>query len=67
LAETVAKVVGFNGQIAFDTSKPDGSPRKLMNIERLNAAGWKPRTSFRDGLALAYDDFRSRSPDVFVQ
>jgi GDP-L-fucose synthase len=67
LSETIAKVVGFNGQIAFDTSKPDGSPRKLMNIERLNAAGWKPRTAFRDGLALAYDDFRSRSQDVFVQ
>ena len=66
LSETVAKVVGFNGQIAFDTSKPDGTPGKLLNVARLNAAGWKPRTSFRDGLAVAYDDFRSRSQGAFV-
>lgn len=59
LAETVKDVVGYQGTIEFDASKPDGTPRKLMNVERLNAIGWKARTTLHDGLARAYQDFQA--------
>jgi GDP-L-fucose synthase len=54
LAETVCGVVGFEGQLAFDSSKPDGTPRKLMDSSKLFALGWKPRIALRDGIADAY-------------
>ena len=54
LAETVCDVVGFDGQLAFDSSKPDGTPRKLMDSSKLFALGWKPRIALRDGIADAY-------------
>lgn len=57
LAETIASVVGFKGKILFDASKPDGTPRKLMDVERLADMGWKWSTSLRDGLALTYKWF----------
>ena len=57
LAETVMQVVGFNGRIVFDTSKPDGTPRKLLDVSRLSALGWRARTTLRDGIALANADF----------
>ena len=57
LALGVAKVVGFQGAIDFDTSKPDGTPRKLMDSSRLNALGWQANVSLEQGLALAYNDF----------
>jgi GDP-L-fucose synthase len=56
-ARTVAGVVGFGGKIVFDTSKPDGTPRKLLDVSRLSAMGWKAKVSLRQGLAQAYDDF----------
>ncbi len=59
LARLVAKVVGYNGRIEQDPTKPDGAPRKLMDVTRLNALGWKARTGLEDGLALAYRDFLS--------
>lgn len=59
LAETVAKVVGYQGKLEFDASKPDGTPRKLMDVERLNAMGWKAHTQMQDGLATAYRDFQA--------
>lgn len=59
LAETVAKVVGYQGRLEFDASKPDGTPRKLMDVGRLNAMGWKARTRMQDGLATAYQDFQA--------
>ena len=62
LARTVARVVGFRGSLRFDTSKPDGTPRKLLDSARINALGWKPRTRMEAGIALAYQDFLSRWP-----
>lgn len=57
LAEMVSEVVGFNGRILNDTSKPDGTPRKLMDVSRVQALGWKARTPLRDGIAETYDWF----------
>jgi len=56
-ARTVAQVVGYTGQIVFDTQKPDGTPRKLMDSQRLRALGWLPKIEFETGLRLAYQDF----------
>ncbi len=57
LAEIVMEIVGFNGRIVFDTDKPDGTPRKLLDVSRLHALGWRARTTLRDGIAASYDDF----------
>jgi GDP-L-fucose synthase len=59
LAETVKDVVGYAGMLEFDASKPDGTPRKLMDVGRLNAIGWKAQTAMCDGLENAYQDFTS--------
>mgnify|MGYP001036973680 FL=1 len=61
LAETVKDVVGYTGVIEFDTSKPDGTPRKLMNVGRLNAMGWSAHTAMHNGLDAAYRDFKANS------
>ncbi len=57
LAQLVAQTVGFEGEIKTDPSKPDGTPRKLLNIDRLKESGWEPCISLTDGLAGAYRDF----------
>ena len=58
LARQVAKTVGYAGRIELDTTKPDGTPRKLLDVSRLKSMGWSPRVGLDDGLALAYEDFR---------
>jgi GDP-L-fucose synthase len=58
LAGLVAKTVGFGGKIETDTTKPDGTPRKLMDVSRLKSLGWAPKVGLEEGLALAYEDFR---------
>ena len=55
LAKTIAQVTGFSGKLTFDTSKPDGAPRKLMNVSRLRSLGWQASISLKDGLKDAYD------------
>jgi GDP-L-fucose synthase len=57
LAETVADVVGFEGTIVWDTGKPDGMPRKLLDTTRINALGWHPTISLRDGVTTTYQWF----------
>ena len=61
LAHIVMSIVGFDGRITFDTSKPDGTPRKLLDVSRLAALGWRASTALRDGIRMAYDcaPFRS--------
>lgn len=58
LAQTVARVVGYSGRIVFDTSKPDGTPRKLMDSSRLLAMGWRPTINLEQGLTMAYQDIQ---------
>lgn len=64
LAQTVVDVVGFAGNLSFDTSKPDGTPRKLMDVSRLHGLGWRASTGLREGIALAYQDFLSKYQEV---
>ena len=60
LAETLKRIIGFQGEIVWDTTQPDGTPRKLMDSSRLLALGWKPQVNLEQGIALAYEDFRKR-------
>lgn len=62
LAEVVAEVVGYSGQIVQDTSKPDGTPRKLLDVSRLAALGWSSRIELRAGLAQTYQWYAERQP-----
>jgi GDP-L-fucose synthase len=59
-ARLVAEVVGYGGRIDFDTARPDGAPRKLLDVSKLAALGWRARTPLREGLAAAYADFARR-------
>jgi GDP-L-fucose synthase len=61
LAQTISEVVGYQGSIGFDLTKPDGTPRKLMDSGRLNCLGWKAQVILKDGLALAYQDYLANS------
>jgi len=61
LAALVMALVGFEGEIVFDASKPDGTPRKLLNVHRLRALGWQSDTSLRDGIAKTYADFPTKA------
>jgi len=60
LAETVMSVIGFTGRIEFDATKPDGTPRKLLDVSRMRDIGWQARIPLRDGIALAYQDFLAK-------
>ena len=60
LTELVAEIVGYSGGISWDTSRPNGTPRKVMDISKAASLGWKAHTSLRDGIRLAYEDFKHR-------
>jgi GDP-L-fucose synthase len=60
VAQTIAQTVGYAGQVEFDTSKPDGAPRKWMDSSRLNALGWQAQVDLQHGLAATYQDFVSK-------
>jgi len=57
LAQLVKEVVGYQGKLTFDTTKPDGTPRKLLDVSKLHSLGWRHKTSLREGIAIAYNDF----------
>jgi len=57
LAEQVMQVVGFEGRIVFDASKPDGTPRKLLDVSAAAGQGWRAKVALADGIKLAYQDF----------
>ena len=67
LAHAIGQVVGYQGLIEFDPSKPDGTPRKLMDSSRLNALGWQAKVGLQDGLAAAYQDFLNTSNTLRAQ
>jgi GDP-L-fucose synthase len=60
LAGLIADALGYSGEFVYDPSKPDGTPRKLLDVSRLSALGWKPKVALREGIALAYQDFLRR-------
>jgi len=62
IAEMIADVVSFKGLLSFDASKPDGTPRKLLDVSRLFSLGWTPKTTLRDGLRKTYLDFVDHAP-----
>jgi GDP-L-fucose synthase len=66
LAEAVMAAVGYTGRIVYDTSKPDGTPRKLLDVGRLHALGWRARTSLREGIRRAYDTAPFRSATAAI-
>jgi GDP-L-fucose synthase len=61
LASIIKKIVGFGGEIKFDTSKPDGTPRKLLDVTKLNKTGWKAKTSLEEGISLTYKWYVERN------
>jgi GDP-L-fucose synthase len=66
LAETIAKVTNYQGTIEFDTTKPDGPPRKLMDSTRLNKLGWQQKIDLEEGLITAYKDYKENHPHKSV-
>jgi GDP-L-fucose synthase len=64
LAENVKRAVGFGGKIRWDTSKPDGTPRKLLDVTKIRGMGWKPNVSMEEGIGLAYEWFLKNAPEA---
>ena len=60
LAETIAGVIGYKGKIVYDTTKPDGTPRKLLDVSKIHKLGWKHKVTLKDGIKIAYQDFLKR-------
>jgi GDP-L-fucose synthase len=66
LAELVAATVGYRGAVVFDRSKPDGTPRKLLDVGKLAALGWRPQTRLPEGVRATYDWFRANAKEARV-
>ena len=64
LAENMKRAVGFEGKIRWDTSKPDGTPRKLLDVTKIRRMGWKPKVSMEEGIVLTYDWFLRNAPEA---
>lgn len=64
LAQTIQKVVGYQGNLSFDTSKPNGTPKKLMDSTKIKSLGWEPKVSLEQGIDLAYQDFLSKFKEL---
>ncbi|MBQ3652889.1 MAG: GDP-L-fucose synthase, partial [Synergistaceae bacterium] len=63
LTELVAEVVGYNGKILWDKSKPNGTPRKVLDVSKAEKLGWKYKTSLREGIKMAYADYLTKTHD----
>ena len=63
LAHLVAETVGYRGEIMFDPTKPDGTPRKLLDVSRVNAVGWRAKIGLREGIAATYRSFLTEHPE----
>ncbi len=61
LAELICEIVGFKGELSWDASQPDGTPRKLLDISKIESLGWGPQISLREGIARTYEWFRCRA------
>jgi len=59
LAQLIAKTTGFTGEIVYDTTKPDGTPRKIMDVSRINSLGWKAKTSLEEGIAKTWEWYKA--------
>ena len=62
ISETISDIVGYQGKIIWDTSKPDGTPNRLLSCNKLFNMGWKPKTTLKDGLERSYNWFTSQNP-----
>ena len=60
LAKTIADVIGYEGEVEWDTSKPNGTMRKVMDVSKIKGLGWSPQVSFETGIKVAYGDFLKR-------
>ena len=60
LAETIKRIIGFSGELVFDVTKPDGTPRKILDVTRLHNLGWKHKINLEEGIGMAYSDFLQR-------
>jgi GDP-L-fucose synthase len=60
LADLISSIVGYKGKIVHDKNKPDGTPRKLLDVSRLNSLGWKYKTELQDGIIKTYDFFKRK-------
>ncbi len=67
LAGLIGEIVGFPGEIVYDRSRPDGTPRKLMDSSRLHALGWQPAIVLREGITRTYDWFCQSEPSLTIQ
>jgi GDP-L-fucose synthase len=63
LAETIAEIAGYKGEIVWDSSKPDGAPRKLLNVDKMSGLGWSSKITLTDGLKSVYDDYAKSRAD----
>ena len=59
LAETIAKIVGYQGDLRFDVTKPDGTPRKLLDVSKLSSLGWRAKTSLEEGIKKTYEWYKT--------
>jgi GDP-L-fucose synthase len=64
LAGLIADIIGFDGQIVHDAGKPDGTPRKLLDVSRINSLGWKYKTELREGITKTYEFFKEKYSQV---
>jgi GDP-L-fucose synthase len=64
LAEMVMSAIGYTGELAFDSTKPDGTPRKLLDVSRLHGLGWRPSISLKEGIAATYNWFKEHAVDA---